>query len=66
MHQLETTDTEVHSSGSESDHLYAILQLGNKADKFLVSMKINGVDVEMELILEQTSLQYNRHYTNTN
>ena len=49
VHQLETIDTEVPSSGSESDHLYAILQLGNKADKFLVSTKINGVDVEMEL-----------------
>ena len=41
--------TEVPSSGSESDHLYAILQMGNKADKFLVSTKINGVDVEMKL-----------------
>ena len=49
VHQLETIDTEVPSCGSESDHLYAILQLGNKADKFLVSTKINGVDVEMEL-----------------
>ena len=42
-------DTEVPNSDSESDHLYAILQLGNKSDKFLVSTKINGVDVEMEL-----------------
>ena len=49
VHQLETIDTEVPSSGSESHHLYAILQLGNKADKFLVFTKINGVDVEMEL-----------------
>ena len=46
---METIDAEVPSSGSKSDHLYAILQLGNKADKFLVSTKINGVDVEIEL-----------------
>ena len=47
--EVYTLDTEAHSSGSESDHLYAILQLGNKSDKFLASTKINGVDIEMEL-----------------
>ena len=47
--EVHTLDTEAPSSDSESDHLYAILQLGNKSDKFLVSTKINGVDVEMEL-----------------
>ena len=47
--EVHTLHTEAHSSGSESDHLYAILQLGNKSDKFLVSTKINGVDIEMEL-----------------
>ena len=42
VYQSETIDTEVLNNVSESDHLYAILQLGNKADKFLVSQKSMG------------------------
>ena len=49
VHQLETMKTEVPSIGSKSYHFFAILELGNMSDKFLVSTKINGVDVEMEL-----------------
>ena len=37
------------SDSSESEHLHTILQLGTKINKFLITVKINKVPVEMEV-----------------
>ena len=66
VYLLETIDTEVPNNVSESDHLYAILQLGNKAEKFLVSTKINGSELKWSLILELNGLLYFGHCTKRN
>ena len=40
---------EASSDSSESEHSYTVLQLGTKLNKFLITLHINRVPVEMEV-----------------
>ena len=40
---------EASSDSSESEHSYTVLQLGTKSNKFLITVHINRVPVEMEV-----------------
>ena len=48
IHALQEKN-ESSSDSSESEHLHTILQLGTKINKFLITVKINKVPVEMEV-----------------
>ena len=47
VHQLQESDSD--SDSSSDSALHSVFQLGGSGRKFLVSVRVNGVDVEMEI-----------------
>ena len=65
MHQLQEQSDDSSASSTE-EFLHSVFQLGNACHKFILTVSINGIRVEMEADSGQSALQFPGPYFKTN